>query len=97
MNPNSQMMEVIKEKDKVIKQKNQLLKEKDKVIKQKDKVIKEKTIMDEKLDHFMDQIIYLLEKDFELSDEAKKDVEEARKTPLSEYVSQRDAEKELLG
>ena len=90
MNPDSQMIELMKEKDKVIKEKNQLLKE-------KDKVIKEKTIMDEKLDHFMDQIFYLLEKDFELSDEAKKDVEEARRTTLSKYVSQRDAEKELLG
>ena len=42
-----------------------------------------KYIMDEKLDHFMDQIFYLLEKDIELSNEAKKDLEEASKIPLS--------------
>ena len=34
--------------------------------------------------------------DFELSKEAKKQLEEARKTPRAEYISQKDVEKEFL-
>lgn len=34
--------------------------------------------------------------DYELSDEAKRQLEEARKTPLSEYISHEEIEKEFL-
>ncbi|MBI2144433.1 hypothetical protein HYU17_04770 [Candidatus Woesearchaeota archaeon] len=38
----------------------------------------------------------LVEEDFELSESAKKELEQARKTPRSEYVSQKEMEKEFL-
>ncbi|PKP56473.1 MAG: hypothetical protein CVT89_06140 [Candidatus Altiarchaeales archaeon HGW-Altiarchaeales-2] len=47
----------------------------------------------------MDDMAYLkhlLDEEYELSDRAKKDLKEARKTPDSEYISQEDMEKEFL-
>ncbi len=38
----------------------------------------------------------VLQEDFELSEHAKKELEEARKTPRSEYVSQKEMENEFL-
>lgn len=38
----------------------------------------------------------VLEEDFELSEHAKKELEEARKTPRADYVSQKEMEKEFL-
>lgn len=39
---------------------------------------------------------HAIAEDFELSNEAKKQLEEARRTPRSEYISQEDMEKEFL-
>ena len=44
----------------------------------------------------VDFIKHLVAEDFELSQEAKKQLEEARKTPRAEYISQEDMEKEFL-
>ncbi|PKP59818.1 MAG: hypothetical protein CVT88_04640 [Candidatus Altiarchaeales archaeon HGW-Altiarchaeales-1] len=47
----------------------------------------------------MDDMAYLkhlLDEEYELSDWAKKNLKEARKTPDSEYISQEDMEKEFL-
>ena len=44
----------------------------------------------------MQFIKHAIAEDFELSKEAKKQLEEARKTPRAEYVSQKDIEKEFL-
>jgi hypothetical protein len=41
-------------------------------------------------------IKYAIAEDFELSEEAKKQLEESRKTPRVEYISQKDIEKEFL-
>lgn len=41
-------------------------------------------------------IKHAIAEDFELSKEAKKQLEEARKTPRAEYISQKDMEKEFL-
>ena len=41
-------------------------------------------------------IKYAIAEDFELSKEAKKQLEEARKTSRAEYISQKDIEKEFL-
>lgn len=41
-------------------------------------------------------IRHILSEDFELSGEAKKGLEEARKTPLKEHISQEEMEKEFL-
>lgn len=42
------------------------------------------------------KLTMLVEEDFELSESAKKELEEARKTPRKEYVSQEEIEKEFL-
>lgn len=39
---------------------------------------------------------HAIAEDFELSKEAKKQLEEARKTPRAGYLSQKDIEKEFL-
>ena len=44
----------------------------------------------------MQFIKHAIAEDFELSKEAKKQLEEARKTSKAEYISQKDIEKELL-
>ena len=44
----------------------------------------------------MQFIKHAIAEDFELSKEAKKQLEEARNTPRAEYVSQKDIEKEFL-
>ncbi len=44
----------------------------------------------------IERIKMMLEEDYELSDEAKKELEEARKTPHSKYISQKDVEKRFL-
>ena len=44
----------------------------------------------------MQFIKHALTEDFELSSEAKRQLEQARKTPRSEYISQKDMEKEFL-
>ena len=44
----------------------------------------------------VDFIKHLVAEDFEISHEAKKQLEEARKTPRTEYISQEDMEKEFL-
>ena len=44
----------------------------------------------------MQFIKHAIAEDFELSNEAKKQLEEARKTPRAEYISQKDIEKEFL-
>ena len=44
----------------------------------------------------MQFIKHAISEDFELSSEAKRQLEEARKTPRSEYISQEDMEKEFL-
>jgi len=41
-------------------------------------------------------IKHVLAEDFELSGEAKKELEEARKTPKSQYLTQEEMEKEFL-
>ena len=41
-------------------------------------------------------IRHAIAEDFELSKEAKKQLEEARRTPRAEYISQKDIEKEFL-
>lgn len=41
-------------------------------------------------------IKHAIAEDFELSKEAKKQLEEARKTPRADYLSQHDIEKEFL-
>ena len=41
-------------------------------------------------------IKYAIAEDFELSTEAKKQLEEARKTPRAEYINQKDMEQEFL-
>jgi D-ribose pyranose/furanose isomerase RbsD len=41
-------------------------------------------------------IKHILSEDFELSDEAKKSLEKARKTPRSQYVSHEEVKKRLL-
>ena len=41
-------------------------------------------------------IKHAIAEDFELSKEAKRQLEEARKTPKAEYISQKDIEKEFL-
>ena len=41
-------------------------------------------------------IKHAIAEDFELSKGAKKQLEEARKTPRAEYISQKDIEKEFL-
>jgi len=38
----------------------------------------------------------VIAEDFELSDEAKKELKEARATPSEEFISQEDIEKEFL-
>ncbi|MEK6984462.1 MAG: hypothetical protein AABX33_07855 [Nanoarchaeota archaeon] len=57
-----------------------------------------KTIHEELKDLQKDMkfIKHALAEDFELSNEAKRQLEEARKTPRSEYISQEDMEKEFL-
>ena len=50
----------------------------------------------ENLQKDVDFIKHLVAEDFELSEEAKKQLEEARKTPRAEYISQEDMEKEFL-
>ena len=44
----------------------------------------------------MQFIKHAIAEDFELSMEAKKRLEEARKTPRAEYINQKDVEKEFL-
>ena len=44
----------------------------------------------------MQFIKHAIAEDFELGNEAKKQLEEARKTPRAEYISQKDVEKEFL-
>ena len=44
----------------------------------------------------MQFIKHAIAEDFKLSNEAKKDLEEARKTSRKEYISQKDMEKEFL-
>ena len=44
----------------------------------------------------MQFIKHAIAEDFELSKGAKKQLEESRKTPRAEYISQRDMEKEFL-
>ena len=44
----------------------------------------------------LNKLSLMLEEDFELSGHAKKELEEARKTPRSEYISQKEMEKEFL-
>ena len=44
----------------------------------------------------MQFIKHAIAEDFELSNEAKKQLEEARKIPRAEYISQKDVEKEFL-
>ena len=51
--------------------------------------------MDQKLDHFMDRIFNYLEKDLELSDEAKKSLKETE-TPANQHISHEDMKKEFL-
>ena len=41
-------------------------------------------------------IKHAIAEDFELSKEAKKQLEESRRTPIAEYISQEDIEKEFL-
>ena len=41
-------------------------------------------------------IKHAIAEDFELSKEAKRQLEEARRTPKAEYISQKDIEKEFL-
>ncbi|MBI2652609.1 hypothetical protein HYX00_04040, partial [Candidatus Woesearchaeota archaeon] len=41
-------------------------------------------------------IKHAIAEDFELSNEAKKQLEEARKTPRADYISQKNIEKEFL-
>jgi len=43
----------------------------------------------------MKLIKHAIAEDFELSDEAKNELEKARKTPREEYVSQEEIEKEF--
>ena len=50
----------------------------------------------ENLQKDVDFIKHLVAEDFELSQEAKKQLEEARKTPRAEYIGQEDIEKEFL-
>jgi hypothetical protein len=50
----------------------------------------------EELKRDMARIKAILEEDFELSEWAKKRIEEAKKTAHSEYISQNDIEKEFL-
>ena len=49
-----------------------------------------------KLRNDMAYLKHILEEEYELSDWAKKELEEARETPDSEYISQEDMEKEFL-
>ena len=44
----------------------------------------------------MQFIKHAIAEDFELSKESQKQLEEARKTPRAEYISQKDMEKEFL-
>ena len=44
----------------------------------------------------IERIRIMLEEDYELSDEAKKELKEARKTPHSKYISQKYVEKRFL-
>ena len=44
----------------------------------------------------MQFVKHILAEDFELSKEAKKQLEEARKTPRAKYLSQKEMEKEFL-
>ena len=57
-----------------------------------------KTIHEElrSLQKDMQFIKHAISEDFELSKEAKKQLEEARKTPRAEYIHQKDIEKEFL-
>ena len=41
-------------------------------------------------------IRHVLSEDFELSEEAQKGLEEARKTPVKDHISQEEMEKEFL-
>lgn len=43
----------------------------------------------------LNKITNILDEDFELRDEIKKELEEARKEPLSEYVDHEDVVKEF--
>lgn len=42
------------------------------------------------------RLTMMVEEDFELSDDAKKDLAEARKTSRAEYIRQKDMEKKFL-
>lgn len=44
----------------------------------------------------VEKIKSMLEEDYELSSTAKKELVEARKTPTSKYISQKDVEKRFL-
>ena len=44
----------------------------------------------------MQFIKHIVSEEFELSSAAKKELEEARKTPRAEFVKQEDVEKEFL-
>ena len=49
-----------------------------------------------KIEKDMGFVKHAIAEDFELSKEAKKQLEESRKTPRAEYISQKDIEKEFL-
>ena len=49
-----------------------------------------------KLRDDMTYLKHILEEEYELSNQAKKELKEARETPESEYISQEDMEKEFL-
>jgi len=42
------------------------------------------------------EIKSMIAKDYELSDQAKKELDDARKTPLADYISQEEMEREFL-
>src|SRR3989344_8642827 len=50
-----------------------------------------------KKEHLSKKASNMRSENFELSAETKKQLEEARKTPRSEYISQKELEKEFLG
>ena len=43
----------------------------------------------------LNRITHILQEDFELSHEVKKELKEARKQPLSEYINHKDVMKEF--
>ncbi|MBI2542783.1 MAG: hypothetical protein HYW24_01205 [Candidatus Aenigmarchaeota archaeon] len=44
----------------------------------------------------VEKILFILEDEGELTEEARKDLEEARKTPREEYISHEDVKKALM-